>query len=224
MPMPNIVVPQFPNVPALPGVPTLLRAATGAALPAVNGLLINAGLGALALGLAPPAWGVFDDSGAPVAIADTVLAFEYHGGSRISDYQQEEGAFESYNKVQLPYAARVVLKCGRSEQDRAIFLSSLEDAKRSTDFYSIVTPEIVYNNANITDLSYRRETRNGATAITVELNIEEVRVTATAAFADVQNPASADTVNQGQVQSQAPSAGMASLFGPVSAIQGIGGV
>ncbi|SKC78282.1 hypothetical protein SAMN05445504_2368 [Burkholderia sp. CF099] len=224
MPMPNIVVPQFPNVPPLPGVPTLLRAATGAALPVVNGLLINAGLGALALGLAPPAWGVFDDDGAPVAIADTVRAFAWNGDTRISDYPQEDGGFESYNKVLLPYAARVVMTCGRSEQDRAIFLSSLQDAKNSTDLYNIVTPEVVYPNANITGLNYRRETKNGATMLTVELLIEEVRVTAIAAFADVKNPAAADTQSQGQVQSQVPSAGMASLFGPASVVQGIGSV
>lgn len=221
MPMPNIVVPQFPNVPALPGVPTLLRAATGAALPAVNGLLINAGLGALALALAPPAWGVFDDSGAPVAIADTVRALDYHGDSRISDYPQEEGSFESYNKVLLPYAARVALTCGRTEQDRAIFLSSLEDARRSTDLYSIVTPEIVYNNANITGLNYRRETKNGATMLTVELLIEEVRVTATAAFADVKNAAAADTQSQGQVQATDPTAARAAALQKIATDNGL---
>ncbi|WP_227242394.1 phage baseplate protein [Paraburkholderia caribensis] len=168
--------------------------------------------------------GVFDDSGAPVAVADTVRAFAWNGDTRIADYPQEDGGFESYNKVLLPYAARVVMSCGRSEQDRAIFLSSLQDAKNSTDLYSIVTPEIVYQNANITGLNYRRETRNGATLLTVELIIEEVRVTAVAAFAEVKNPAAANTQSQGQVQSQAPSAGMASLFGPASVVQGIGSV
>jgi len=219
MPMPDLPVPQFPNVPALPGVPALARLVGTPVLTEVNSFLINAGLGQFALGFAKPVWGVFDSSNQPVAIADSVRAVQYRADSNVPDYPMEQGAFQSYNKVQRPYASVVSLVCGGDEQRRANFISAIDIAKRSTNLYSIVMPEVVYNNANIVAYDYRREQRDGATLMKVDLHIEEIRVNATAAFDNVQNPASADTVSQGQVQASTPSASLAALYGPVSVVR-----
>ncbi|MDE1007001.1 MAG: hypothetical protein OSB38_15170 [Paraburkholderia fungorum] len=216
--MPNLPVPQFPDVPALPGVPALARAVGAPVLASVNNLLINAGLGQFALGFAKPVWGVFDTNNQPVAIADSVRAVQFRGESNVPDYPLEQGGFQSYNKVQRPFASVVSLACGGDEQRRANFLSAIEQAKQSTNLYSIVMPEVVYNNANIVAYDYRREQKNGATLLTVDLHIEEIRVNATAAFANVQNPASADTVSQGQVQATTPGTSLAALYGPVSGV------
>lgn len=222
MPLPTLDIPQFPDVPDFPGVPALARSLASQVGAGVNGFAALVGLPPL-ITLALPVWGVFDEDNLPVAIADSVRAVDYQSESRVADYPQEEGAFESYNKVQLPYQASVSLICGGNEQKRANFLSAIQQAQKSTDLYSVVMPDIVYNNANIVSYSYRREQRNGATLLTVDLHIEEIRVSAAAAFADnVQNPASADTFNQGQVQPGTPTAGMSSLLGPVSVVQGIG--
>jgi hypothetical protein len=215
---------EFPDVPDVPGVPPLARSAISQVAAGINGYLALAGLPPL-IALPTPTWGVFDDSGLAVAVADSVIAMDYHSESRVSDYPQEMGAFESFNKVQVPYASSVQMTCGGDSPRRATFLAALQAAKDSTNLYSIVTPDVVYRSANITGLNYRRTTRDGASLLTVDLHFEEIRVTASAAFANenVQNPASADTVSLGQVQAQPPSAGMSALFGPVSAVQGIGG-
>lgn len=225
MPMPILPIPPFPDVPDLPGVPPLARSLVSQVAAGINGLAGQIGLAPL-ITLAQPVWGVFDANNVAVAIADSVRSIDYNSESRVSDYRQEQGAFQSYNKVQLPYAAGVSLTCGRDVTSRSAFLSALQFAKDSTNLYSIVTPEIVYLNANIVGLRYRRTDRDGATLLTVDLHIEEIRVDATAAFANTntQNPASADTLSQGQLQAGTPSAGMATLFGPASAVQGIGGV
>lgn len=214
-----VTVPDFPNVPDLPGVPALLRSATAQVSAAVNGLLINAGAGALQLGLGQPLWGIFDDSGAPVAIADTVRAVQYREEARISDAPVEDGSFSSFNKVDLPYASVVSMSCGGDAGRRAQFLAAIADAKESLDLFTIVLPETVYPNANIVAYDYRREQRNGATILHVDVHIEEVRVSVEAQFANVQNPASADPASQGQVQTSTPSAGLATLYGPLSAVQ-----
>jgi len=218
MPLPNLPVPQFPNVPALPGVPALARLAGTPVVTEINSLLISAGLGQLALGFAKPVWGIFDANNQPIAVADSVRAVQFRADSSVSDYPQEAGAFQSYNKVQRPYASVVSMVCGGDEQRRANFLSAIDVAKRSTDLYSIVMPEVVYNNANVVAYDYRREQRNGATLIIADLHIEEIRLNASAAFDNVQNPASADPVSQGQVQATTPGASMAALYGPVSAV------
>ena len=145
--------------------------------------------------------------------ADTVTTLEYRGDSRVSDYPQEQGAFASYNKVQIPYEARVQLICGRLVPFRAKFLDQIEAAKQSTDLYKIVTPERVYTNANVVAYDTRREVKDGATLVKVNVHIEEIRVTAAAQFSNTQNPASANTASQGQVQPQAPSTEQSALIG-----------
>lgn len=211
-------VPDFPDVPDLPGVPALARYVGATVGASINGLLVNAGLGQLALQLARPVWGVFDPSGAPVAIADSTRSMQMRADSRISDYPIEQGLFESFNKVRLPYSAVVGLTCGGDQPRRTAFLNAIMDAKDSLDLCTIVLPEIVYFNANIIGYDYRREQRNGATLLHVDLHIEEVRVSVQTSFSNVQNPASADPVSQGQVQATTPSASSAALYGPMAGV------
>ncbi|GMG89671.1 hypothetical protein Cmtc_08910 [Cupriavidus sp. TKC] len=210
MPMPNIPVPEFPDVPSLPGVPSLLRNPLEDPVRLATQVLTGDVLGILN-DLLRPIWGIFDQSGRPMAVADTVATLEYRADSRISDYPQEKGAFASYNKVQVPYDARVQLVCGRNKDARSAFLASIEAAKQSTDLYTVVTPERTYANANVVAYDVRRETRDGATLLKVNVHLEEVRMTGVALFGNTQNPASADPASQGQVQTTATPIDMASI-------------
>lgn len=221
--MPDILVPEYPDVPNLPGVPPVLRNPLANLAQTVTELVNGDVIGVLTDALRP-VWGIFNSYGNPVAIADTVTTLEYRGDSRISSYPQELGSFGSFNKVQTPYEARVQLVCGRTLADRELFLAEIEAAKQSTDLYTIVSPEATYANANIIAYDVRRETRNGATLLKVNVHLEEVRVTAIAAFANTQNSASADPASQGQVQPQAPTAAQSTLFGPLAVTTGAGGV
>lgn len=212
MPMPDIEVPEYPDVPDMPGVPPVLRnplADPGRLIPQ----LLSGDVIGILDDVLRPVWGIFDETGAPMAVADTATTLEFRADSRVPDYPQEEGAFESYNKVQLPYEARVQLVCGRSVADRAAFLGAIEAAKQSTMLFNVVTPEGVYANANVVAYDTRREVRNGVTLLKVNTHLEEIRVTATAEFANTQNSASADPVSRGQVQPQTPTAEQNALIG-----------
>lgn len=223
MAMPFIQVPQFPDVPFAAGVPPVLRNPLADPAQIVSRLETGDLIGALSDTLRP-VWGVFNSYGNPVAIADTVTVLDYRADSRLSSYPQEKGAFGDVNKVQLPYASLVQLVCGRTVADRELFLASIDAVQKATDLFTIVSPEAVYANANIVAYDVRRETRSGAALLKVNLHLEEVRVTGTAQFSNTKNPASADPSNLGQVQPQTPTAGMASLFGPLSVTTGSGGV
>jgi hypothetical protein len=233
MALPNLSVSLYPNVPNLPGVPPVLRAPGQSLLSTAVSLVESDAVGVLQ-SIFAPVWGVFDDTGAPVVVSDTTLMLEYQSDSVISNYPQEQGAFGLFNKVQMPYRTTVTLVCGQSVGVREAFLSAIDAAKQSTDLYTVVSPEATYENANIVNYDYRRTTRNGATLLIVNLHIEEVRQTGTAQFSQtgdvslpasgVQNPASADSVSQGQVQPQTPTAAQSALFGPVSVESGVGGV
>ena len=75
MPMPNIPVPQFPDVPSLPGVPSLLRNPLEDPVRLATQVLTGDVLGILN-DLLRPIWGIFDQSGRPMAVADTVATLE----------------------------------------------------------------------------------------------------------------------------------------------------
>ncbi|MBR8479454.1 hypothetical protein [Burkholderia cenocepacia] len=223
MPLPNLPVPAFPNVPDLPGVPPLIRA-PGESLGSFAISLITTDAIGLLEGLLAPVWGIFDENGAPMAVADTALSIEYRGDSRISKYPQEQGGFADYNKVQVPYSARVQLACGGSDARRSAFLSSIEASKQSTMLFTVITPDATYENSNVVAYDYRRTSKNGVTLIVAEVYLEEVRQTVVAQFDNTQNAASQDSASLGQVQGQTPTAAQSGLYGPVSVTTGVGGV
>jgi hypothetical protein len=141
---------------------------------------------ALLLGLlAPPAWGIFDSSGKAILEVDSFADIDYARDYSVSDAPQEQGAWESYNKVQQPYQAKIGFLIARS---RFAFLQSVEAAAASLQLVSVVTPEIAYPSANITHYGYKRTQVNGVTMIRVEVWLEEIRVTAGTQLGTIQQP------------------------------------
>jgi hypothetical protein len=153
-------------------------------------------------------WGIFDTSGNQVVTADTVLGFEFRQDYHISEYPQQRGGFASYNKVTIPYDARVHFAQAGKEADRGQFLTTLNAVAGSLNLFDVVTPEYIWHNANVVHVDFRRESTNGAGMIKADVWLKEVRqataeLTSTAPAlpaAKVANPASADAQSQGQIQ------------------------
>lgn len=187
----------FPDVPNDPGVPALLRNLANALPTAITPLTADSAP-VMSQAALTPQWGVFKD-GDPVIVPDTILAVEKSKEWRVSDYPVEDGSFQSYNKVETPFDAHVTMTKAGDESERAAFLDTLERITKSLDLYDVVTPEKVYESANIERYNYERGARQGAALITATLMLREVRVTATAAFSNVTRPASADAKDDGTV-------------------------
>lgn len=162
-----------PNVPQLPGVPPLPGGGIPFAAPIIA-LADAVGLGIFGV----PQWGIFGQDGTPVLIADSVAGMEYARDYRISDYPQEQGSFQSYNKVIIPFQAKVSFLVGGSAVERSAFLASAEAAVASLNLVTVATPEFSYPSANLTHYSYRREAQHGVTLLAVDVWCEEVRITA----------------------------------------------
>lgn len=200
MVMPVIPKALYPLVPNVLGVPALLRSVATLADTATLGEFgISDQLSNL-IGAQPVDWGVFDAFGAPIADYDSFVAFEYRNGSRLSDYPQEQGAFASYNKVANPFEGRVRLACGGNVLRRAGFLDAIEGAAQTTHLYTIVTPERTYENANIENIDYQRQVRDGASIIILDLQIREIRQSVTDAFTSPKSVSAAAPQSLGQVQ------------------------
>lgn len=172
----------FPNVPNAPGVPAIPRD-PNAIIDSVILLAADA-LGIFSSGLSQQ-WGLYKD-GLPVIIADSVVSFDYRQDWTISSYPLEEGAFESYDKVQQPFDVRLRFVTGGSEADREAMLSTVANAAASLDLLDAVTPEAIYNSVNVVHQDYKRD-KERVGMIVIDVWLKEVRVTATSAFGNTQS-------------------------------------
>lgn len=131
---------------------------------------------------AGPQWGLFLNGEAAV-IADNVLSFEFKQDFRTSNFPVEQGAFETYNKVQVPYDVRLQFSTGGSVAARQELIQSVDAIIGSTDLFDAVTPEKVYQSVNPVHQSIRRTSHNGAGLLVIDVYCEQIRVTATQQFA-----------------------------------------
>ena len=190
----------FVNVPDVPGVPSVNFASL------INDVtLLTSDLVFPFSATYGPQWGLFLD-GFPVLTAQSVVSFEYRRDFTISDYPVEQGIFESYDKVQVPFLIKMRFAQGGSASDRAFFLNNLEAIAPSLDIYDAVTPEIVYPNVNIQHIDYRRTATNGVGLIVADVWLTQIIINTSSglSFGQVINPAAGDPQNQGQTNPQTP--------------------
>jgi hypothetical protein len=214
----------YPDVPAYPGVPQLVRSAASSTV--VNIALSAVGSALLGALQSQQQWGIYTSAGAQLGGASglsllsslvsqpTVLstvAVDYMKEMIVSSFPIEGGGFANYNKVERPGNPVVTLSLTGSVTDRNTFLTAIDTACKSTNTYNVVTPEFTYVNYTIERYSLRRSAEKGANLITVEIALQEVRQVS-AAFSTVtpnpianpQTPGAASQVNSGNVQPTAP--------------------
>lgn len=204
----------FPNVPNVPGVPPLLRSqlSSFASLGLLRGDVASA-----ILGLGAPQWGIFSSSGSPVVLADNVLTMEYRQDWSIADFPIEQGGFESYDKVNNPFMARIRFGCGGSVERRQAFLNSISNIAGDLKLYNVVTPEQVYLNVNIARYDYKRSADSGLGLMQVEVHLLEIRQNTATAFSATKSPSGASPTNNGTVQAVTPAGKISSAIAGVGA-------
>lgn len=205
MPSTFIAVPEYPDVPNEPGVPPINRDPS-APIPGPPPALTGDGVGVSANGGAPIQWGIYETTGVALLTGDTTFDMQYRREYRVSDYPVEQGAFASYNKVQLPYVARMTFLKGGSVEEKSEFLNDCENLVASLELNNLVTPEVTYPNINATAYDYDRRAAKGVGLMYVEIMFEEIRVAPPAAFTSTTSPTAADPANTGTVQAQPPTA------------------
>lgn len=220
IPFPN--VPQSPGVPAIPrspNFPTAVRAGIGLATSAILGIIDS-----------KPRWGVFDSSGQPlgdpsiftgiiggivsgVGLGSTIStnSVDYSKETRVSDFPIERGSFASYNKAEMPAEPVVTLCLSGTESNRREFLNAIDAACKSTDLYSVITPEVSYIEHSIERYRYERRNSKGAALIMVEISLREIRQVnalytqvASKQIDQPQDPGATSQTDNGNVQATTP--------------------
>ena len=110
--------------------------------------------------------------------------------SRVSDYPQEAGGFQTYNKVENPYDVRIQVTKGGKVTDVATFLQVVENLQKASDLnlYDMITPERTYSSGNVYKISHDHKRDHGANMVTVDIYIREIRVTASAFYSNTKSP------------------------------------
>jgi len=199
----------YPNVPALPGVPSLPVPPIGYQQPVspvdTTTLLQSSTTPSVSTASTQQSqWAIQDILGNLTLVPDSVIDFDYRNERKIPNYPIEQGAFSSYNKVALPYEIRMTVACnGNGEMTRNLFISTVQDMLDSLDLFTIVTPDEIYENANLIHANYNRTARQGVTLLLVELVFEEVRQTGTGTITTA-TPSGQAQVNNGQLNPVTP--------------------
>lgn len=191
---------EFPDVPDAPGVPPVLRDGLP---PAPVDSALTADGPDISSNVQGARWGVYLN-GALVLEPDSVVSFEFSHQFRVSNFPIEGGKFAAYNKVATPFDTRVQFAKGGNDEDRASFLAALDTTIRALDLYDVITPERTYTGVNLTRYDFKRTSSQGITLLLVDLQLEEIRVSAAATFTNSKSPAGADAVNDGAVQPTTP--------------------
>jgi hypothetical protein len=146
-------------------------------------------------------WGLFNSSGSVLELEpDSFVSLNYKNGWRIANYPMEKGAFQSYNKVSTPFDMTMVCTKGGSDAARGDFLDRINELAYSIDLFTLVTPEINYENVSIADIDYQRTAIKGVKLLTVDIKLVEIRIVADAQFTNTASASGADNVNGGTVQ------------------------
>ncbi len=183
----------FPNVPDVAGVPPLARDPLAAPFIVI---LLAADAVLLFTGLTIKQWGLFQN-GIPVVASDSVVTMGYKQDWSISNYPVEGGAFETYDKVQLPFEVRLQFSKGGSSFDKSAFINSIAAIAGNTQLYDVYTPDVVYNSVTVMRYNYDREALKGVGLLVVDVYVIQVSVTATQQFSNTVNPSSASPSSTG---------------------------
>lgn len=151
-----------------------------------------------------PQWGIFNADNSLAITPDSVVSVDWSGDFRISNYPIEDGDFQSYNKVRVPFEARITMRKAGTVSDRQDFIAAIEQIRASLSLYTLTTPEKSYASVNVVSVSYERKADRGAAVIEADFHLQEVMTTATATFSNTQQPQAQDPQNGGTVQTQTP--------------------
>lgn len=172
----RVVIPQFPNVANLPGVPQLARSLIIEALaPPVLGFAANPSVLWHATQSAP-VWGIFDENNNLVVQADSVQDFGWRRENRIPNFPVQQGKFSTYNRVGLPSETSIVMSKGGDLTSRSIFLAQIDAIvnQQNIALYTVRTPEKSYPNVSVTRAELSRRGSGNAYYFDVEVYFIEI--------------------------------------------------
>lgn len=151
------------------------------------------------------------------SVASTV-EFEYGQDFPLSNYPQELGGFQSYNRVTLPFDVKLKLASSGPVAQRQAFLQtclSIANAPAPATF-SVVTPELTFTSVSCTHIDWHRTATRGNTLIQVDLYFSQVPIVSAVSFQNTAQPGEAGQQALGNVQPTSLSMPITQAFSALS--------
>lgn len=139
-----------------------------------------------------------------IPVTASTIEFEFNQEWPLSNYPQEQGAFQSYNKVELPFDVKVKLSSGGQPATRQVFINTVLAIGRDLRLFDIQTPEMTFQSVNCTHIDWKRRATDGVSLIKVDLWFQQIAESAAATFTNTQQPGNAGQQGIGVVQPQTP--------------------
>lgn len=160
-------------------------------------------------GQASPQWGLYQ-GGSPVVTADSVKGFDYRQDWQVADFPIEQGAFQSYDKVQRPFDVRLRFSSSGSATSRQALLDSIAAIAGDTNVYDAVTPDATYQSVNVDHYDYRFvDGKSGL--IIIDAWCVQIMASSPPSSQNTASPSAASPVNGGTVQATPATSSQSSL-------------
>lgn len=166
-----------------------------------------------------PVWTLLSENGGDAVTFDVFCEMECKGENQVAYEPLEQGSFAAYNKQSSPLQFRVVLAMTGTPSAQQEALERIEELCNGTELLSLVTPQQEYQSLNLESYSYKRNETSGASLLTVELMLVEIRQVESAATtqatqtgggggtisaANAKNASNVSKVDTGKTQTKPP--------------------
>lgn len=147
-----------------------------------------------------------------VPVTASTVEFEFSQDFPLSNYPQELGAFQSYNKVTMPFDVKLKFAAGGSTSLRQGFVNTCLAIANSMSKFDVVTPETIFTSVNCTHIDFHRSAKRGNTLIQIDLFFQQINEISATQFSNTLSPTASGQQSIGNVQAQNPQQNLESAF------------
>lgn len=167
---------------------------------------------------------VASDTFLPLAVPSSWGEFSAKYETQLSDYPQEYGAYQPYNKVKRPIEVNVTLVKTGSDLARFAWLAAIQqqEANNPEQLYTLISPQLIATDYSLSGLSYETRPDRGSNILYLTLRFTEIPQipSSLGTYTSVLEAKSSPLQQLGQLYTNASSAATSALVNAKSFILG----
>jgi hypothetical protein len=158
---------------------------------------------------------VASDTFIPLTLPDSWGEFSPRYETALSDYPQEQGAFQPYNKVARPWQVTVtVIKTG-SDIARMTWLLAIQqqESQNPTQLYTLISPNGIFSDYVIAGMTYATRKDRGSNMLYLDITFTQIPqiISASGTYPNTLAPKSSPVAQIGRVFSSAATSAQTAL-------------
>lgn len=167
---------------------------------------------------------VASDTFIPLTIPDQWEEFGFRYETALSDYPQEQGAFQPYNKVTRPFAITTTLVKTGSDITRLTWFLAIQqqESQNPTQLYTLISPQGIFADYVISGMSYTTRKERGSNMLYLDVTFTQIPqiIAMDGSFQNTLAPKSSPVSQIGRVFTQAASGAQTGLVNAANIFSG----